>query len=103
MTIEFQLTDINGSPLKEGSRVTAYGQDYEEISRDDSDPSCPIIEEDHSKPKPIKDVPLFQGIVVWNPEQLAMEIVIEKMMVKWETKPCRVRMGGGSYVYELVS
>lgn len=101
MTIEIELKDINGKALAEGSRVCAYAQDYAEISRDES--GCiPVIEVDQSKPKPIIDVPLFIGQVVWNPEQLAFEIVIENMMVEWNTNPSRVRMGGGNYAYELI-
>lgn len=101
MTITVELNDINGTPLSEGSKVCAYAQEYAEISRDDSG-DIPIIEVDHARPRPIKDVPLFIGRVAWDAEQLAFEIVIEKMMVKWESEPCRVRMGGGHYAYELI-
>lgn len=101
MKIEIALKDINGKALAEGSRVCAYAQDYAEISRDESG-GIPVIEVDHAKPKPIKDVPLFIGRVVWNPEQLAIEIAIEEMLVEWATSPSRVRMGGGNYAYELI-
>lgn len=102
MTIHLDLKDINGQPLDHGSRVVAYAQEYEEVSRDESDPSCPIVEEDHDKPRPIKDVPLFIGRVMWNPEQMAVQVRIEKMMVKWECEVSSVRMGGGGYAYELL-
>ena len=101
MTIEIEIKDIDGNPIVEGSRVLAYAQDYEEVSRDESG-NIPVIEVDHTRPKPIKDVPLFIGCVVWNPEELALEIAIEKMLVKWQTNPSRVRMGGGNYEYGLV-
>lgn len=101
MTLIIDVRDMNGVPISEGNRVCAYAQEYDEISRDEVG-GIPVVEVDHGRPKPIKDIPLFIGRVEWSPDQLAFEIAIEKMMVKWEAVPCRVRMGGGQYAYELV-
>lgn len=101
MTIEVTIRDINGAIIKEGSRVCAYEQRYAEVSRDESGP-VPIVEVDISRPMPIKDVPLFIGRVRWSHEHLAFEIAIEKMLVDWVSPPCSVRMGGGSYAFELM-
>ena len=101
MTIEIEIKDIDGKTINEGSRVCAYAQDYAEISRDESE-GVPVVELDHTRPKPIKDVPLFVGRVFWNAEELAVEIAIEKLLVKWEHAPAYVRMGGGNYAYGLI-
>lgn len=102
MKLEIELKDINGSPIEIGDKVCAYAQEYAEVSRDESN-GVPVIELDRARPKPIRDVPLFIGRVVWDAEQLAFEIAIEKLMVDWEAQPSSVRMGGGHYVYELVA
>ena len=102
MTLEIELKDINGNEIKEGSKVCAYVQDYVEMYHYRSD-DAPIVVLDHTKPKPIKDVPLFIGKVVWNNEQLAFEILIEKMMTDWNPIPSSIKMGGGAYAYELIN
>ncbi len=102
MNIEVQVKDINGNEINLGDRVYAYAQNYAEISRSEPDEGgIQVVELDTSKPKPIQDVPLFVGVVAWSEDMLALEIVIEDILVEWGSSPSRIRMGGGCYVYEI--
>lgn len=102
MNFQILFKDINGSDINLGDRVCAYAQDYDEVDRQYLH-GVLVVELDSTKPKPIKDIPLFIGKVRFNEEELYVEVLIEKMMVEWENPPCSVRMGGGFYVYELMS
>lgn len=77
MKLEFPLKDINGADIQIGSKVCAYALEHKVIERITED----IIEVDGTQPLPLKDVPLFTGTVVWCQDQLAMVVVIEKVMV----------------------
>ena len=102
MTIHVEVNDINGQPLALGDEVVAYALEYAEVSRDESW-GIPVIEVDSSRPKPLRDVPLFRGRIVWDAGRLDLEVEILEtleMFVEWETKPSRVRMAG--YLYERI-
>lgn len=100
MTLKLDIKDINGKDIEIGSRVYAYAQNYTETLLDEIN-GVEIIEIDITKPRPIADVPLFIGQVIWNSEELAFEIRVEKILADWEIKPAYIRMGGGMYAYEL--
>lgn len=96
---EFVIDDIDGSPIHEGDEVFAFAQEFRSTLIDDSG-GIPVYEEDASKPLPVKDVPLFRGIVEWSADQLAYLIRISWVCPQWGLAPSTIGMGGGSYVYQ---
>ena len=102
MTLNIDIKDINGRDIQIGSEVCAYARNHSEVLIDKIN-GIAVVELDITKPKPIADLPLFIGKVVWNKEQLSLEILIEKMMTDWDPIPSSVQMGGGSYAYELIN
>lgn len=103
MNLQIQIKDINDRDINIGDRVCAYAQNYSEISRSDPDEGgIQVVELDTSKPRPIQDVPLFIGTVAWSEDMLALEVVVERILAKWDSNPSRIRMGGGCYAFELM-
>lgn len=92
---EIVTKDMDGNDLLEGDRVMAFQARYETTRIEDN-----IYEEHHDRPLPTRDVPLFIGSIYWSKEMLAWWIKVEKILVEWETKPCGIAMGGGSYLYQ---
>jgi hypothetical protein len=99
MTQEVIINDIDGNPIHEGDRVWGFAQNYESRLVDDSG-GIPVYEEFHDKPKPVSDVPLFNGAVYWSEDMLAWWIKLDWVTPAWETQPCAIAMGGGSYAYQ---
>lgn len=102
MTITLELQDIDGQPLELGDRVFGFAQSYAELSRKGGGFSgeCLEIEEDRTRPMPVKDVPLFVGAVAWCSEMLNLVIDVEEIFADWQLPPSRISMGGGHYVYQ---
>lgn len=79
MTIDFEFKDIDGNDIKLGDRVFVFNQNYEIISEDCSD-GVPVVLEDHTKPLPLADTPLFVGIVYWCKESSELRINVEQSL-----------------------
>jgi hypothetical protein len=76
MNIEFSLKDINGEELELGDLVWVYNQDYEEVGREEDEDGT-VVEIDITRPRPVADIPVFIGKLVWQEDlyQLDLEIV----------------------------
>lgn len=98
--VEVVLLDIHGAPVREGDEVLLYAQNYASTLIKDGVP--PIYEEDHTKPKPVADVPLVRGTVVWSVDMLAWGVRVSWTTPSWGNPPCWMRLGGGSYAVELI-
>lgn len=100
MNQEFIINDMDGNPIHEGDRVWGYAQEYASTLVEDG--PVPVYEEDHDKPKPVRDVPLFKGQTYWSEEMLAWYVKLSWICDAWKdgAEPCALAMGGGSYAYQ---
>jgi hypothetical protein len=100
MTIEVDVRDINGAPLHIGDKVMAYAKEFEIRRRETLGGGTRVVEVASERPKPVKDVPLFAGRIVWSADTLSLQVRIEKMYVHWESRLSSVSMS--HYLYERV-
>lgn len=78
-----------------------YAQNYAATLIEGGD--VPIHEEDHTKPRPVADVPLMRGVVKWSKDMLAWTVDVLWATPAWENPPCNVHLGGGSYAVEVTT
>ncbi len=99
------LNDISGRPIHEGDDVLIYAQHHEtKAVLDDGDGSPPVHLLDATKPKPVADVPLAAGTVIWSEHELAWIVMIHWVCDAWAKAPGRpasLHMGGISYAFEV--
>ncbi len=98
MSREFVITGLDGVPIHDGDKVFAFAQNYKSTLIEGGD--VPIYEEQHDKPLPVKDVPLFRGTVVWSEDQLAYQVKVSWACPQWRNPPSAIHMGGGHYAYQ---
>lgn len=102
MIITCECKDINGVPIELGSKVCVYAKDYE-IRSSEMSGDIEIIELDIEKPKPLKDVPLMMGTVIWEENQMAVLVHVDKMLVEWEAPPGAISMDFYNYAFEVIT
>lgn len=106
--IKTELLDINGTPLRLGDYVIAYAQDYEEVKptvriHDPAEivtDTLKVVELDDSKPKPVKDVPLFVGHIDWDDYGKSIIVRLHKSMTPMELQPAHARFC--DYLFEKI-
>lgn len=97
---EFICNDLNGEPIFEGDEVFGYNQSYA-VKATHEVGGVTVVEEDHTKPLPVADVPRFKGVAEWCSYMLAYYIKVTELIGEWETEPSSILMGGGHYAYQL--
>ena len=96
--------DINHKSIKEGDEVYLYAKEYQktELSPSWEIESQKIYELDIKSPKPIKDIILARGQVIWDTFTLSYMIKYLWTCPQWNSGISSCQMGGDNYVYEIV-
>jgi hypothetical protein len=97
MTTTYLLEDIHGNKLSGGDVVLVYVQRY---AREKDASGVWVV--DQSKPLPVADIPMAQGMVVWDEDLLAWTVRYSWVCDAWRGKAA-AQLGGGNYAYERIN
>ncbi len=102
MNIQTSFQDINGTEIELGSRVCVYPQQYHTISSKKVDADITIEEIDITRPKPLKDTPLYIGVVQWCDYDMAVIVKVTETLVQNPIGIASFQIGRSGYTYEVL-